>query len=620
VAKSPTNKTRPPDKQTVHRASNDDDKSPGQDLFGTRAKLDEGDGAIDGAGFAGCGKAPLNELTKGYIRKGQIAGYGEFPSFADLKIRVSGRMCSGVLISDREALTTADCMKKVYQADNGEAWTTVLGEGPITVKGPNEVVRAGSRFCISRKHRNDGRRFNWAIIAFNRPVQFTDHIQPACLPRPNQKIDTYGPRSLCYLIASGEVESSFSHRWVNVYLAENVTKMRVENVACEKEFGAIDVDRVCYKGVNSDSGTCTGDLGGPVLCLDRNKKWTLMGLLSYGPDSCIGEAPSPTVFTRIRTLLADMYDQCGAISAMPKRLGNAPIKDPKPDPSFGPPAKLDEGRRSMDGGGFPQCGKAPLSQFTRRYIIKGDHIRYGEFPQFVHLYIRDLQGQLRGCGGTLVSDRHILTAAHCFIDGGQLVDPKGTQVVFAQDYIPSVDREEFGIGINRICISDKSTVDNLRFDWAVLFLETAVRFDDYVQPACLPRPDQKVTTYGPNSVCFVVGAGAIGFKREGNKIVEIGTEFVRKIRAENIACTGPETGRIDVDRVCYAGVNNSVSDSCRGDSGGPVLCLDEKQRWTLMGLVSYGPPYCDDSTKSVYGRVRNFLHKIRELCQVDLLR
>jgi len=621
AAQTPTNKTRPPDKQTVHRASNDDDRAVGQDLFGTRAKLDEGDGAINGAGFPGCGKAPLNELTKGYIKNGEIAGYGEFPQFAVLKIKVSGRMCGGVLISDREVLTTADCMKRVDRAKRpGEAWTTVLGQGSLTEKGPNELVRAGGRFCLAARHQDNSDRFNWAILAFNRPVRFTDHIQPACLPRPNQKLDTYGPRSLCYLVASGGIDSSFNRDTVSVYLAENVTKMRVENVACQRDFGDIDVDRVCYKGVNSDSGTCTLDKGGPVLCLDRNKKWTLMGLLSYGSNLCIGAAPSPMVFTRIRTLLSDMYDWCGAISAMPKRLGNAAIPDPKPDPSFGPPAKLDEGRRSIDGGGFPQCGKAPLSEFSRRYLVKGDHIRYGEFPQYVQLYIRDLKGKSHACGGTLVSDRHILTAAHCFMQRGQLLDPKGTQVVFAQDYLPSIDKEEFFAGIDKICISDIYTSDNFRFDWALLFLETAMTFDDYVQPACLPRPDQKVTTYGPNSVCFVVGAGAIGFKREGRKIKPIGTEFVRKMRAENIACTGRETGRISLDRVCYAGVNNSGSDSCGGDSGGPVLCLDEKQRWTLMGMVSYGPTYCDDPTKSVYGRVRNFLHKILEVCKVDLLR
>jgi len=616
VAKSPTNKTQSPVKQDIRRPWD----TGIADLFRPKAKLDEGDGSTEGAGFPGCGKAPLNELTKGYIKRGQIVEYGEFPQFADLKIEISGRMCSGVLISDREVLTTADCMKKVNRRDTEGAWTTVFGQGPTTVKGPNEVVRAGGRVCLSQKNRNDGRRFNWAIISFIKPVKFTDHIQPACLPRPKQKIDTYGPSSSCYLISSGEVDSSLSIGWVNVHLAENVTKMRVENVACKKEFGDIDEDRVCYKGVNSESGTCKGDLGGPVLCLDWNRKWTLMGLLSYGPDSCIGEPPSPTVFTRIRTMLADMYDQCGAISAMPKRLGRAPIKDPKPDPSFGPPAKLDEGRRSMDGGGFPQCGKAPLSEFTKGYLIEGDHIKYGEFPQYVHLYIRDLEGELRPCGGTLVSDRHVLTAAHCFFDGDQLLDPKKARVVFAEDYLNRTDKEEFSIGINKICISDKTMPGNLRFDWALLFLKTPVLFNDYIQPACLPRPDQKVTTYGPNSVCFVVGAGAIGIYWEGNEKIYMSTEFVRKIRVENIACTGRETGRIDVDRVCYAGANNSASDSCRGDSGGPVLCLDEKKRWTLMGMVSYGPPNCDDPTRSVYGRVRNFLHKIRELCNVDLLR
>jgi len=617
VAKSPTNKTRPPDKK-VNKAF---DLSIGDLFRPPKAKLDEGDEFTGGSGFAGCGRAPLNELTKGYIKRGQTAGYGEFPSFADLKIQVGGRLCSGVLISNREVLTTADCVKNVSQGDGKNNWTVILGEGPlIHNRSPHEVAVPAIELCVSPKHQDDGHRFNWAIIALKKRVNLTNYIQPACLPGPKQRIDTYGSGAVCYLVASGEVEGKFTYTSIGVYLATNVTKMRVENVACEKEFGAIDVDRVCYKGVNPDSGACKGDLGGPVLCLGKNKRWTLMGLLSYGPDSCAGEAPLPTVFTRIRTSLVDIYRHCGPTEAMRYHPDRADAKPSDPDPSFGPPGPLDEGIRSIDGGGFPGCGKAPINKFSKGYIVKGERIVYGEFPQFVSLNVRYLQGGTHGCGGTLVSDRHIISAAHCFPGLAENPFAAVTSVVFADDLLKNRDPKEIRTEVSQVCVSDKSTGDNRRFDWALLTVKNPVNFNDWIQPACLPRPDQKVKTHGPDSVCFAVGGGATEIERFENETRSIPSQFVRKMRAENVACTGRETGPINVDRVCYAGANNSGADTCRGDSGGPVLCLDEKKRWTLMGVTSYGPEFCDDPPKSVYGRVRNFLHKIREICKVDLLR
>jgi len=617
VAKSPTNKIRPPDKN-VNKAF---DFSIGDLFRPPKAKLDEGDGFPGGIGFAGCGRAPLNELTKGYFKRGQTAGYGEFPSFADLKIQVGGRLCSGVLISNREVLTTADCVKNVSQGDGKNNWTVILGEGPlIHNRSPHEVAVPAIELCVSPKHQDDGHRFNWAIIALKKRVNLTDHIQPACLPGPEQKIHTYGPAAVCYLVASGEVDATFTHKSMSIVLATNVTKMRVENVACEKEFGAIGEDRVCYKGVNPDSAACKGDLGGPVLCLSKDKRWTLMGLLSYGPDSCAGQAPSPTVFTRIRTSLVDIYRHCGPTEAMRYHPDKADARPSDPDSSFGPPATLDEGIRSMDGGGFPGCGKAPKNPLTKAYIIKGLHAYYGEFPQYVQLYIRDSKGRTRGCAGTLVSDRHIISAAHCFMIQNEVVAPGTTTVAFGEDYMDYTDAHEFRTGISEVCLADKHTKDNRRFDWALLTVKSPVKFNDYTQPACLPRPDQKVKTFGPESVCFGVGAGSSGFAREGNQTRDIPSQFVRKMRAENVACSLRETGPIDVDRVCYAGANNSGLAACLGDSGGPVICLDEKKRWTLMAVTSYSVEFCNDPTKSVYGRVRNFLHQIREICKVDLLR
>ena len=53
-----------------------------------------------------------------------------------------------------------------------------------------------------------------------------------------------------------------------------------------------------------------------------------------------------------------------------------------------------------------------------------------------------------------------------------------------------------------------------------------------------------------------------------------------------------------------------LTDSCSGDSGGPLMARTDK--WYLTGLVSFGTNECDSSLPGVYTRVSFFLDWILE--------
>merc|ERR1712098_11211 len=59
------------------------------------------------------------------------------------------------------------------------------------------------------------------------------------------------------------------------------------------------------------------------------------------------------------------------------------------------------------------------------------------------------------------------------------------------------------------------------------------------------------------------------------------------------------------NQICAVG--SLKSDSCSGDSGGPLFIQDLDERWYLLGVVSFGTNACDSSLPGVYTRhVENF--------------
>ena len=56
---------------------------------------------------------------------------------------------------------------------------------------------------------------------------------------------------------------------------------------------------------------------------------------------------------------------------------------------------------------------------------------------------------------------------------------------------------------------------------------------------------------------------------------------------------------------------DAVSDSCKGDSGGPLLLKGEGTERIQIGIVSYGPRNCGSGLPGVYTRVSAYIDWIQ---------
>lgn len=231
-------------------------------------------------------------------------------------------------------------------------------------------------------------------------------------------------------------------------------------------------------------------------------------------------------------------------------------------------------------------------------IIGGEFAKPGDDPWQIALVPRVRPQNIAFCGGSLISARRVLTAAHC-VDK----ETQPTQIAVVSGSI-NLDKGT-RLAVSKITIHpgwNPSTKDN---DLAVLELSAPAAYDGIPM---LSSSSENVA-WQPGAMARASGWGAVAMG--GGPIRDLKFVEVPIVSRADCNDTVSYDGKITTNMVC-AGFQKGGADSCQGDSGGPLTIVINGQP-VLAGIVSWGKGCAKANKYGVYTRLANYTSWITPL-------
>jgi len=270
---------------------------------------------------------------------------------------------------------------------------------------------------------------------------------------------------------------------------------------------------------------------------------------------------------------------------------------------------LYDGEARIDLEAINTCDCAPVTAFSTNHnrIVGGNEVNPNyRLPYQAFVYMPQLP---RGCGGTIVNKRYIITAAHCTEYKGATIT--NVKVAIGEHNMCDGVTNEGGSWISAKRVINHPNYHRYDNDIAVLELSEDITFTANIKPACLPTSATK--DYSNLAATISGWGGTIGWAPPGPKPQQprqctLKESVVKVLSPTSQKCRSEIGTRASTIKLCAWAEG---TDACQGDSGGP-LTVAENGKVTLIGVTSYGYG-CAHSTPGVYARVQGFLPWIKSL-------
>ncbi|CAF2572957.1 unnamed protein product [Rotaria sp. Silwood2] len=521
----------------------------------------------------GCGYKNV-ELTSSRIVGGEQAVVYSWSMVVSISVDDSPYYhCGGTIVNDSYILTAANCVNMLFPS------VISVRAGVHNHLSTMGYKRRVDRIIIHPEwnasdhiHRND-----IALLHIYPPLQLDiwKDVAQTCIPELNSSFNivNYPPTGTDLVIVGWGIM-----QMTPMMLSNNLRQLRVfsmdnEDPIC-RQWIHDPRQQFCANSLNSSKGPRYGDEGGPVMEWKGNR-WEQVGIISR---TQLSEQSGLTIYTRLAhySVWIESVINTSWISSTSR-----------------PPVVYRCDRTSICG-----CGQNDVALFPSR-IVGGEDAVEGSWPMIASLRFPD---ESHRCGGTLLSESFILTAAHCF---DELSMPSRMNITVAIGITDRSDPKQIIHKIDQIYIHPNYSNQNREHhhDIALLRVKTQVVYTNNprLTKSCFHRinPLSSIIEHPKNgSRLAVIGWGVLTSE------TSFLPKMLQQVEVYTIDNNHPTclNSIVDLQAQFCAGILKGGKDSCQGDSGGPILQWTGNY-WEQVGIVSYGYGCADPDYPGIYTRL-----------------
>lgn len=207
---------------------------------------------------------------------------------------------------------------------------------------------------------------------------------------------------------------------------------------------------------------------------------------------------------------------------------------------------------------FPNIDEENIDMNIR--IVGGEDAKEGQFPYQVALRFKS--NHLHFCGGSILSSRFILTAAHC--SQYEYKEPTSIYAVLG-----AINRTEGGIimFIDKVTPHPSFSDETTKNDISLLRTAQEIIFTNHIQPIALPTHNLPI-----NTAAYISGWGIFHYPKLGNPLFPEILQFSLTHTISNKSClkrirAHPQGTYIGIFNQHICTINDSGTGFCSGDSG-----------------------------------------------------
>ncbi|XP_049854824.1 serine protease snake-like [Schistocerca gregaria] len=249
-------------------------------------------------------------------------------------------------------------------------------------------------------------------------------------------------------------------------------------------------------------------------------------------------------------------------------------------------------------------------------IVGGEDTDVGEFPHMAAIGYQVDGNLVWSCGGSLISEYYVLTAAHCTRIG------KYPAVIVRLGEM-NLKRDDDGAQPVDYHIADLVRHPEYKGpskynDIALLRLSERVDFNKFIRPACLYTHDKFSV-----SKTVATGWGKIEYAgKSSDTLRKVVLDIIDNKMCNNLwKSLGKLTTlpRGIAPSMMCAGVLTGGKDTCQGDSGGPIQISTKGNQcvYHVIGVTSFGNYCAGEDSPGIYTRVSSFIPWIESIVWPD---